>query len=346
MLRIEMLPAHHGDALLIEYGTAKKPFRVLIDGGTRRSLDAVKRRLGEIGTPVALELMVVTHVDDDHIGGALALLTSKPKLIAPKDVWFNAFKHLFPPDRLGPAQGEGLSTAIQRAKLPWNGAFENGSVVVPDAGALPKIKLGGDATITLLSPSWSKLEKMRKTWKDACKAAHLVPGKGAEPTDVLGKRPPPKRLDVEALVKDKFTQDAAPANGTSIGFLFEHQKKRLLLTGDAHPAVLADSLDRLGGKQRLDAWKISHHGSRANSSPSLLDRVDCSRFLISTNSDTFGHPDPEAIARIVARPGKKTIYFNYDTPYTRPWSDVTLRQNHKYAAVYGDVVEGWLAIDL
>jgi hypothetical protein len=43
MLRLEMLPAHHGDALLVEYGTGPR-HRILIDGRTPESLDAVDAR--------------------------------------------------------------------------------------------------------------------------------------------------------------------------------------------------------------------------------------------------------------------------------------------------------------
>ena len=143
MLRIEMLPAHHGDALLIEYGKTKKELhRVLIDGGTPGSKAAVVKRLAAInkGKPVPLELFVVTHVDEDHIGGALAMLMMKPLPFKPKDVWFNAWQHLFPPDQMGAKQGEGLTRAIEKAKLPWNKAFDGKSIVVPDKGKLPSAR--------------------------------------------------------------------------------------------------------------------------------------------------------------------------------------------------------------
>ena len=35
MLAIEMLPAGHGDALVVEYGTRAETHRILIDAGTR-----------------------------------------------------------------------------------------------------------------------------------------------------------------------------------------------------------------------------------------------------------------------------------------------------------------------
>jgi beta-lactamase superfamily II metal-dependent hydrolase len=344
MLRLELLPAHHGDCLLIEYGPKNKPRRVLIDGGTPHSYDAVDARLAKIGERVDLELLVVTHVDEDHIGGTLAHFVKNPGRLAPKDVWFNAYQHLFPPDAQGPAQAEGLSTAIEQAEFAWNAAFEKleVSVVVPDKGPLPTIELDGDAKITLLSPTWKKLEQLQGKWEAACKEANLIPGQGAEPDDVLGRRPPPEQLTptkVRTLAKTPFKRDPSRPNGSSIAFLFEHKKKRLLLTGDAHPDALLSSLRRIQKEPlEVDAWKMSHHGSRGNLDTSLLDQVVTQRFLFSTDSGTFGHPDPETIARIITRrePAGKTLYFNYDTDYTRPWADATLCEELGYEAVYAD----------
>jgi len=350
-----MLPARHGDSLLIEYGDKKHPRRVLIDGGTPESFDAVDKRLGRIGKKVNLELLVVTHVDEDHIGGTLAQLVKNRSRIEPKDVWFNAYKHLFPSDVQGGAQGEGLSTAIEQAKWPWNAAFKETtvSVVVPDPNApLPVIELE-DATITLLSPTWAKLERLQGAWEDACARAGLVPGLGASPEDVLGKRPPPKNLtptSVRKLAKDKFKKDRSEANGSSIAFLFEHDGRKLLLTADAHTDALVAALDRYGqAPLEVDAWKLAHHGSRRNLDTKLLDRVHAKHYLISTNSGTFGHPDPEAIARLVVRekPSGKRLLFNYDTEYTRPWSDATLCEEFGYEVEYAsDDDDGHVTVEL
>ena len=77
MFRIDMLPAEFGDALWIEYGQ-DAVHRILIDCGTRSVFEAVKRRIEAL--PVAerhFELFVVTHVDVDHIGGALELAATR-----------------------------------------------------------------------------------------------------------------------------------------------------------------------------------------------------------------------------------------------------------------------------
>lgn len=347
MFRIEMLPAHHGDAILIEYGDESAPRRVLIDGGTPESYEAVDARLAQIGKKVALELLVVTHVDEDHIGGTLKQLVENPSRLQPAEVWFNAYRHLVPPDRLGPAQGEVLSTAITDLKWKWNAAFGGGSVVVPDEGPLKPIKLADGARITLLSPTWKKLGALVETWQSACATVGLSPGKGAKPADVLGKHAPPTSLDVETLLKAKFSSDSSKANGSSIAFLFEFEGKRALFGADAHPAVLLASLKRLQKEPlTIDAFKVCHHGSQNNTSPALLAALRCPRFLISTNGDTFGHPDPAGIARLVATSGPKTLYFNYDTDYTRPWAKASLRKKYEYEVEFPSEEAGRLVVDL
>ena len=70
MLTLEVLPAGHGDCLWIEYGDPASPWRILIDGGAqgtyKRALQSrLARAKGE------LELLVITHVDGDHIAGVL-----------------------------------------------------------------------------------------------------------------------------------------------------------------------------------------------------------------------------------------------------------------------------------
>jgi|KBSSwiStaDraftv2_1062776.scaffolds.fasta_scaffold25870_7 hypothetical protein len=45
--RIEMLPAQHGDALWIEYGSGSDTNRILIDGGTIKTYPFLAKRLRE-----------------------------------------------------------------------------------------------------------------------------------------------------------------------------------------------------------------------------------------------------------------------------------------------------------
>ena len=68
MLAVEMLPAGNGDALVIEYGEEDDILMVLVDGGTVNAWTTVRGRLQKLATRT-FETLVVTHIDEDHIGG-------------------------------------------------------------------------------------------------------------------------------------------------------------------------------------------------------------------------------------------------------------------------------------
>src|SRR5215510_8788689 len=90
MFRIHFFPAQQGDAIWIEYGNAGKPSRILIDAGTPATAAAVRARIEGLPKDERhFDLLVVTHVDTDHIGGVLKLLSDLPEGTVFDDVWFN-----------------------------------------------------------------------------------------------------------------------------------------------------------------------------------------------------------------------------------------------------------------
>ena len=133
-----MLPAEQGDALFIEYGSARSPHRVLIDAGVRKTSGLVKERIGELpASKRHFDLLIVTHVDSDHIGGIPKLLADTSLGVTFDDVWFNGWRHL-QPDRLGPVEGEIFSAQLDKRGWNWNAAFDEKAVVVRPKGRLPK----------------------------------------------------------------------------------------------------------------------------------------------------------------------------------------------------------------
>jgi glyoxylase-like metal-dependent hydrolase (beta-lactamase superfamily II) len=76
MLRVVLLPANHGGCIWLEYGDSGAPQRVMIDGGPPYAWPKIKARLPADGC--RFELLVVTHIDADHIGGVLEMLTQLP----------------------------------------------------------------------------------------------------------------------------------------------------------------------------------------------------------------------------------------------------------------------------
>lgn len=347
MLRIDMLPGGNGDALWIEYGNAQSPRRLLVDGGTKGTWDdpaGLRSRIEALASDDRhFELLVVTHVDGDHIEGALELLLDQELGVTYGDVWFNGWKHL--PDTLeplGPVEGELLTDAIVAQGLPWNDALGGGAVVVPQQGPLLETELADELTITVLGPGLQQLVSLKPEWRKAVEEAGLdpdTPRPEPEPLppglESLGVKP-----NVDALAGSVFEQDTAKPNGSSIVLLLEHDGARALLTGDAFPSVVLAGIERLladSGDDRLavDAFKAPHHGSRANVSSPMLARLDCKRHLFSSNGSRTRHPHPEGVARtiVAAGPGA-TLYFNYSTTFNEPWADEELEDDHEYDAVF------------
>jgi glyoxylase-like metal-dependent hydrolase (beta-lactamase superfamily II) len=76
MFTVDMLPAAQGDCVWIEYGTPEHPHRILIDAGPSSAYAALKERLlaARERSPerrLHFELLIITHIDLDHIGGAI-----------------------------------------------------------------------------------------------------------------------------------------------------------------------------------------------------------------------------------------------------------------------------------
>ncbi|MGH9117017.1 MAG: DUF7379 domain-containing protein [Acidimicrobiales bacterium] len=320
-LTVDMLPVGHGDCLVVSYGQPAQ--RILIDGGPApKYRDGLARYLeNEPLTSRRFELFVVTHVDSDHIDGAVILLQDVARLgVDFNDVWFNGWRQLST-DR-GALQGEFLGALLSGRQ--WNHRFAGDVVVVPAADPLGSIDLPGGATLTMVSPEPAGLDRLEQEWATAVAEAGFMPGDEQASLALLQRR---KALHPKARGKALYGGDNSVANASSIAFLLEHDGRSCLFTGDAYADVLVRGLDRLRtqrGVDRLpiDVMKLPHHGSAANVSPELFRLVDCRRFLVSTNGDYFKHPDPETLQLLAREAGPCEVIFNHDNDVVRRWETV------------------------
>lgn len=357
MFRIEMLPAARGDCLWIEYGNSSLLYRVLIDGGITSTATKLRARIEQL--PVSarrFELLVVTHIDMDHIAGILKLLEDPPEGLAVGDVWFNGWKHL-PNDSelLSVEQGERLTELLTKHDLPWNRAFAGEAVMISgEESGLPEKTLPGGMRLTLLSPTSERLRRLRTVWKKEVEGekphdrlGHPDERKGRLP--VLGGPDP----DLDRLAKSPFKADDSQANGSSIAFIATYDGKRCLFTGDAFASDIQSAVERIAreeGERRLslDALKLAHHGGQKNTSADLVSTLDCARYLFSTNGTVYGHPDQESVARVVVHSCRQRLphlFFNYRSQQNRVWDKRTLFRG-RYEPVYPDLGQEGMAIDL
>jgi hypothetical protein len=233
MFDITLLPAAHGDAIWIEYGQGESTRHICIDGGPVGTFKALQAKTSTLPTKSrAVELLVVSHVDTDHIEGIVRMLASPRSewLFSPAQIWFNGYAHLSG-NVLGGRDGEYLS-AMVRKHFPnrWNTSFNGGAVVLPNDGTPQPIRLPGGMELTLLSPNRAKLGELRKKWTSDLKRAKLQPGEDDRTLDTMARDRRYRRANSRILgssSKDDLALalkavDPSAANGSSIAFLAQY----------------------------------------------------------------------------------------------------------------------------
>ncbi|AMQ04987.1 AVAST type 1 anti-phage system MBL fold metallo-hydrolase Avs1a [Sporosarcina psychrophila] len=200
---VEMFPASNGDSFLISCGDDQQ-INILIDSGFAATYkNYIRQRLIDLNEQdKRLKLMVITHIDSDHIFGALKLLSenenSETANIIPIDhIWHNSFRHLqvdyekfksneesklnrllegivargYPNEvteelkqdkPIGARQGSSLASLIRIGGYSWNSHFDEKAVCIENQ---PYINLTDNIKITILSPSYKELEKLEKYWE-------------------------------------------------------------------------------------------------------------------------------------------------------------------------------------
>jgi beta-lactamase superfamily II metal-dependent hydrolase len=346
IFRIDMLPGREGDCLWIEYGDPARPRRMLIDGGRPLAWETLKARFAALPADQRkFELLMLSHVDADHIEGLLRLVREPDLPVSFKDVWFNGRRHLEQVESLGAVQGEAFTDGIKAKRWDWNAAFDGKSVVIPDSGELPVKTLADGMRLTLLSPNWNKLEKLEPVWQRELEKAGLL-GRAEDPdTDSAGVESLGALTadEVEEAARSEFEPDRSEANGSSICVLAEFDGRKAVLTGDAHAELMADSLSKLrrnGPPVALDAFKLSHHGSHGTHSVEVMKEIRSKRFLISTDGSRHKHPHVESLARTVKHAGGDIeLVFNYESTHTSKWNVRGLKTRFGYTTRYPAATE-------
>lgn len=338
-----MLPAAHGDCLFITYdGDDSEQRRLIIDGGPHYAYPALQHRILDLPEDDrTFELLVVTHIDADHIDGAIVMLQDDALGATFNDIWFNGWKHIQNYE-LGAVGGEFLGALLEDRAFPWNDAWDGDTIVVPEPGQgdLPSKTLAGGLTLTLLSPGVAELKQLNKEWKRALKAAKFsAPGDSAAALEELKQR---KYLQPKALPLGDT--DDSEANGSSIALLLEtHDGHSALLAGDAYAEVLYTNLRRLMQERTstatyfaVDVFKLAHHGSKKNMDPLLAKLIDAKHILVSTSGAIFEHPNEEPIDLLIELRGQRRPHFifNYRSAFNAKFENGEDQKLRKYDASY------------
>lgn len=344
---VKVMPANHGDSILVSFTKEKVVRNVLIDGGpsvaykgTKSALPSAINELKNKGE--FIDLLIITHIDDDHIAGILSMF-GDPTFDATivKKVWFNSGSNISNMLKTENDGKRGIPLLISGMTLTSVGqgtTLENKLKSLNlDEGEVVRVGNEFDlhnAKLTILSPDDAGLKKLNDNWQVEKAGVTLL---AAGHDDFCEP--------IKELATKKFEEDLSIPNGSSIAFLFQVNGKNLLMLGDAHPSVVEASLRSLGysetNKLKVDAVKIAHHGSRKNTSGSLVGLIDCANFILSTDGSKHGLPDKESLARIIHgnKTNKTNLFFNYNNKIT---SSIFLEADHdeyNFECHYGSILE-------
>ena len=339
---LEALQAAHGDSLILHYGPLSTPRFILVDGGPKGIFKAsLGPRLKEIHTArgggvLEIRLMMVSHIDDDHITGILDFTRMLRELKdsgapLPFDVltlWHNSFDDIagkvttivgaaLPASQVltsakpktadgaaivaSVAQGRQLRLDADALGLNMNSGFDDMLLFNPSAKAL---NMGAKLAFTVLGPRQAELDALNKKWDKEVKALLAKKGKKKKSG---GGGSELSAADLQALAAE-FVDDSIH-NLSSVVVLAEFEGKRILLTGDARGDFILKSLHDAkllkNGKIAVDIFKVPHHGSIRNAAAELFEVVVADHYVFSANGRD-GNPDPPTFDLIFkARPKGK-----------------------------------------
>lgn len=338
-MKIKFLKAFNGDSIWISFNEDKNIFNILIDGGHGDTYESRSGRKGELYDIVKyirdngqqIDLLVLTHFDDDHIGGILKWFSKDRdayKLI--KKVWFNSGKLIA--KELNVEENRDLDIEIKEVDVNFHTSLRQG---IKFEKYLSDNKLWDGELIkqgdvihfhgikfSILSPSIENLKCLLRLYKkdeDYFTGASLFDF----------PKPLTDFIDEESCSKFKFEEDNRVSNGSSIAFILETKDKKFLYLADAHPSTVIDGLNKFGYDKInplvTELMKVSHHGSMYNTNKDLLEIVKTENYLISSNATRHGLPNKRTIARIIKNNPEAIINFNYDLKdkifIEQDWSD-------------------------
>lgn len=330
-IEFKFFKAGHGDSILVstyemikENDKIKKKYKthILIDGGEEGTYaDEIEDKLENIDK---LDLLVLTHIDSDHIGGIIEMFEEDEDNFEKVDnIWFNdsSIKIAVKNGQIGYGQGNNLEKLVKNTSITHNkNVFFNKGCSKEER----EYFLGSDIKLTLLSPMKEILEKQVEKWnkKTKYRGGSGLTGKSCiDNRDIVEvvksfQKETLNKLETETLA---VATNTSLANSTSIAFILEYNQKQFLFLGDADIKTINQSLIDLGfsseNRIKVGFVKLSHHGSKKNINKEFLDLVDTSKFIILTDCSKYAHPDKETLSLIATydRLNRQTVelIFNY-----------------------------------
>jgi hypothetical protein len=372
LFTLDVIRARKGDCLMMHYGSADEPRLVMIDGGPRgvygphlRPRIEQLRAARELAArePLPVDLLMVSHVDDDHIQGILdltrELITSKkegkPQLLQVLSFWHNSFENLIgdTPKELTAAFGSQFGPASMAGDPPNDltidapGPDVDEETVVSTLKVLASIQQGAQLRSDakgLGFPLNPEFDGELIVAKKNGKADPTDMGDGLTLTVVGPMLPEVKALHakhqqwLKQLQKEGKTPaevlsayvDKSVPNLSSVVVMAEAGGKRMLLTGDARGDKVLEGLElvglvKKGGKIKVDVLKVPHHGSANNLDNDFFERVVADHYVFSGDGE-HGNPERESLEMLLGARGDE----DYEVHLTYPVAEIDVERKRDW----------------
>ena len=306
MLKIHVIDATHGDCLLLDFDHSK----ILIDCGpksfkARRDVLAnIEKILGENSV---IDIAIVTHNDDDHIGGFEFLLDTSIKI---NTIVFNSLQDI--PDIIKNSQKQisyNQDNALKQRLLAERGIKT--LCLTRDSSPL----IINDITLTAITPTAEALECMlndANVQKEREEKKRRQKQISSSKTEEIK---PEEALQKIKSGQDVFVKDPSITNKSSIGLVIQYGSFSGLFLGDAHAEDVIEGLNILGfNNQQFDVVKISHHGSERNTNIESLSLLGKTDYILCANNEKHYHPNNMTLARILSLDNTPTIHLSSNIP--------------------------------
>jgi beta-lactamase superfamily II metal-dependent hydrolase len=352
---LDVRRAKKGDCLILHYGTKKDPGLMLIDGGPSQVYKPhLKPRLGEIrkarglkdDATLPVDLLMVSHIDDDHIKGILELTkelleakaAKQPLALKINGIWHNTFDDIIgnDPKELTAAVTAQFGAASLAGEPDVDGLNPDAAKVLASVAQGFRLRDDTKGLKLRLNPEFSGKLILAKG-----KAKKIDMKKGLKFT-IVG----PMYEELAALQKDhdKFLKkkekekaadgtlaaftDESVANLSSVVVLAEVGKKTMLLTGDARGDKILEGLEMIGllkkdeeSKLHVDIMKGPHHGSNRNVERIFFKRITADHYVFSGDGE-HGNPERETLEMLWAERGDE----DYTAHLTYPIADLDVER--------------------
>ncbi len=258
MIEIRVLQAHQGDCIWVRC-VSEKTVNIVIDVGTSTFKREFKNLVEEINNKKEkIDLLVFTHIDDDHIKGCIQYLQEKGEKIIDK-VWINGSGSKVYSDM----QEHSVNNISNLVSLIMK---NNISMETPILEGKEYIFFGGK--IKVIGPTKNQMLKVAMEIEHSNQVTEHANGK------YVGNI-----IDVQ----DKYQPDTSDTNKASIIMVLEFENKKILFTGDSTSENIIKAVDKYYPESEFEVVKLPHHGSSRNISRELIRRLNTNQFIVSTN---------------------------------------------------------------